>query len=414
MKAVRYGFLVLVAVVAVAGMSGTAYAFHSGGVAECGGCHSMHSPAPGGSYLLIGTDQSSTCLSCHEASPGSYHISTPETTLAPGVPPTQMTPGGDFAWLKKTYTFVVRGNTVTEEGETHGHNIIANDFNFVQASEAAAPGGTFPTSQLACNSCHDPHGQYRRLANGTISKTGGPIYSSGSYGAQPTATEAVGVYRLLAGAGYTKDGVTFNGVPAAVVPSTYNRAETVTQTRAAYGVATTGGQITWGNWCGTCHPGMHSSGNYVHPIDEGLGSTIASIYNNYVKTGDNTGVFTADPGGPYSSLTPFAENTDDYTVLAAHAKNDNSYLTGPGSTDQVMCLSCHRAHASGWEFGLRWNMEGEFMTYNGLYPGTDNGAPVQFARGRLAVETARAYYDRPVTAFATYQRVLCNKCHNKD
>ena len=42
-----------------------------------------------------------------------------------------------------------------------------------------------------------------------------------------------------------------------------------------------------------------------------------------------------------------------------------------------------------------------------------DGEP-QVRRGRLAVETQAAYYDRPVTAFATYQRVLCNKCHAKD
>jgi hypothetical protein len=32
----------------------------------------------------------------------------------------------------------------------------------------------------------------------------------------------------------------------------------------------------------------------------------------------------------------------------------------------------------------------------------------------LGAETNAAYYDRPVTKFATYQRVLCNKCHAKD
>jgi predicted CXXCH cytochrome family protein len=41
------------------------YAFHSCGVAECGGCHSMHGPNPAGSSLLTGSDPSSTCLSCH-------------------------------------------------------------------------------------------------------------------------------------------------------------------------------------------------------------------------------------------------------------------------------------------------------------------------------------------------------------
>src|SRR5512137_2524488 len=75
-----------------------AYAFHSGGVAECSGCHSMHSPAAGGSFLLIGSDQSSTCLSCHAAGSGQsgYHVGT-NPLPASGIP-AQMTPGGDFSW----------------------------------------------------------------------------------------------------------------------------------------------------------------------------------------------------------------------------------------------------------------------------------------------------------------------------
>jgi hypothetical protein len=60
-------------------------------------------------------------------------------------------------------------------------------------------------------------------------------------------------------------------------------------------------------------------------------------------------------------------------------------------------------------------MEGEFITYNGQWPGTDTTPTVlQFARGRLGAETQAAYYDRPATVFASYQRVLCNKCHAKD
>jgi cytochrome c553 len=295
----------------------------------------------------------------------------------------------------------------------------------VDGTNATAPGGSFPSNQLACNSCHDQHGQFRRNQAGTITRggtlgaSGQPIYASGSYyngtsvaANEPTANESVGVYRLLAGAGYSKDGVTFPGVPAAKVPSSYNRTEGTTQTRTVYGLATTGGHATWGNWCGTCHPDMHSSGNYVHPVDQNLGSTIADLYNAYVKTGDMTGANTSS----FTSLVPFVKASADYAgVLAPLAVNNNSQLGGPTSSDQVSCLSCHRAHASGWEYGLRWNMEGEFMTYNGLYPGTDSTPTVpQFARGRLAAETQAAYYDRPVTVFATYQRVLCNKCHAKD
>lgn len=422
MKLMRFTFAAAIALAFT-----SAYAFHSGGVAECVGCHSMHSPAAGGSFLLVGSDQSSACLTCHEhagdTGPSSYHISTAAADLGAGISPLQRTPGGDFGWLRKTYTwsYTSGGVPVTDEepGDHHGHNVIAADNGYtVDAHNAAAPGGTFPAAQLACNSCHDPHGKYRRNAAGVISTTGQPIKASGSYNGaanEPTATEAVGVYRLLAGSGYTKDGVTYTGVPAAKAPSTYNQTEATNQVRVAYGVATAGGHQTWGNWCGTCHPAMHSTGNYVHPVDQGLGSTISTLYGQYVKSGDLTGTAASS----FSSLVPFVTNSSDYTVLAGLARNNSPTSAGPGSTDQVSCLSCHRAHASAFPWALRWQMEYEFMTVNSQYMGTDNTsvtgsrAAIQ-NRGRLMAENAAGYYDRAPTQFATWQRVLCNKCHAKD
>jgi cytochrome c553 len=281
-----------------------------------------------------------------------------------------------------------------------------------------SPGGTFTSSGLGCQSCHDPHGRFRRLAAGTIATTGAPIKASGSYDNvttnEPDATAAVGVYRLLGGLGYTQGGAVFTGVPAAKVPSTYNRTESATQTRVAYGQSVAGGHVAWGTWCGTCHGAMHSDAGYVHPVDESLGSDIAGLYNTYVKSGDLTGTAAT----AFSSLVPFVINSADYAgVLAPAAKNTAAAAAtaGPGTADRVSCVSCHRAHASGWEYALRWNMEGELMTYNSLYPGTDTTPTVpQFARGRLGTETQAAYYDRPATQFASYQRVLCNKCHAKD
>ena len=416
----KTGFIILLGAFVVLFYSGTPQAFHSGGVAECGGCHSMHSPKAGGSYLLIGTDPTSTCLTCHmhagDTGPSSYHIATAESDMGAGVAPKQRTPGGDFGWLRKGYSFTVRGTTTIEYGQTHGHNVVAKDVSgyTVDPDNATAPGGTFASANLGCDSCHDPHGRLRRKSDGTyatsatLGTAGDPIVGSGSYGAVPIAGQAVGAYRLLRGKGDTWNGATFAGVAIAVVPSTYNQTEATNQVRTAYGAS---GTDTWGNWCASCHPNMHSSGNYVHPVDQSLGTANANIYNAYVKSGDLTGSSTTS----FTSLVPFAENTGDIATLAGHASNTGTWLTGPGTSDKVVCLSCHRAHASGWPEALRWNMEGEFMIYNSQFPGTDTTPTVpQFARGRLGVETQAAYYDRPVTQFASYQRPLCNKCHAKD
>ena len=427
MKGLKVSLVIMAAALLTIGLSGMAYAFHSGGVAECEGCHSMHSPKTGAQFLLVGSDQSSACLSCHEhagdTGPSSYHVGTPLADVPTGVPPKQRTPGGDFGWLRKTYTFGT-GTADREDGATHGHNIIALDNGYtVDPDNAIAPGGgSFPSNQLACSSCHDPHGQYRRLSTGVIAKTGAPIKASGSYNGtanEPTATEAVGVYRLLAGAGYTKGGVTFNGVPAAKAPSTYNQSEVTNQVRVAYGVSTSSGHETWGQWCATCHPNMlvATAGNHTHPVDQNLGSTTAGLYNSYKKSGDMTGTSATS----FLSLVPFATNSSDYTALAALASNTTTAAStvGPDSSSQVTCFSCHRAHASGFRDMLRFDNGYEFTVVNGNYVGSDNPsvtgsrAPQQH-RGRLIAEWQAAFYDRPATNFATYQRVLCNKCHAKD
>ncbi|MGV1101034.1 cytochrome C [Thiovibrio sp. JS02] len=418
-KSYKLNLVVAGASLLTIGLAGSALAFHSGGVAECGGCHSMHSPAPAGSFLLNGSDQSSTCLNCHEhagdTGPSNYHISTADADMPVGVAPLQRTPGGDFGWVKKDYTWVVRGTTNNESGDVHGHNIVAIDKGYeADGTNTVAPGGTFPAGDLQCNSCHDPHGKYRTLSDGTVATTGAPIIGSGSYSNSkvPTAGQAVGAYRILAGAGYTSSasvGVTYTGVPVAIAPSTYNRTESATQTRVAYGVKASGGAQQWGQWCSTCHPNMHNAGNYVHPVDQPLGSTIAGLYGQYVKSGDMTG----DAATSYLTLAPFAQNTGDVAVLKGVAKIDDTALAGPTSSDQVMCLSCHRAHASGFKSMLRWNNETDFIVYDGAYPdATNTGA--NYAQGRTAAEWQAAYYDRPATEFATHQRGLCNKCHAKD
>jgi hypothetical protein len=428
MKAIRLGLVVMAAALITFGLGGTALAFHDGGVAECSGCHSMHSPNALGTSLLTGQDQSSTCLNCHTATLSfqvgqSYHISTTDTLMPAGTAPGNLTPGGDFGWLKKTYSWTppwTGATPETEEGETHGHNIVAGDFGFIADTTTTSPGGTYPAGSLGCTSCHDPHGKYRRLANDTIvlptpTGTSAVTIGSGSYESSPVpgTGEAVGAYRLLAGNNYQTDGVTFTGNPSAVAPDTYNRSESVTQTRVAYGHVGATGNQAWGNWCATCHGSMHSSSGYVHPTDQNLtGITTLATYNAYVKSGDLSG----SAASSYLSLVPFTEvSTSNYASLATHAKSDDTYLNGPLSGAQVSCLSCHRAHASGFEYMMRWNPESEFLTVGGVWPGTDTTpTEPQFARGRTSAEMEKAYYDRPASTFASYQRSLCNKCHGKD
>jgi hypothetical protein len=125
----------------------------------------------------------------------------------------------------------------------------------------------------------------------------------------------------------------------------------------------------------------------------------------------------------YLSLVPFMTGSNDVKVLAPLADNTGTVTAakaGAGSSDQASCLSCHRAHASGWRDALRWNPEGEFITYvttagAAVWPGTDTTASnPSYADGMLSTQVRAAYYDRPVTVFGAFQRSLCNKCHAQD
>ena len=404
--------------------------FHNGGTGPCEGCHLVKgAPAKRGttaepasaSLDLIGSDPSSTCLRCHQAPAGGgqtmdHYIATNPADLAGGSPPRQLTPGGDFGWLKKNYRWSGDGERGESRGERHGHNILAIDFNYAaDIALSMSPGGNYPSNALSCISCHDPHGTYRRSADGAIATSGPAIVSSGSYKSspEPDAASTVGTYRLLAGKDYQlkhfPGGNPFTAdPPAAVAPDNYNRKESVEDTRVAYGSGMS-------EWCGNCHALIHSdsyANARIHPSGNGakLSMSVTANYNFYISSGNLSG----NSSSSYTSMVPFEMGTDDYRELKEVANNDGSDRRGPSGNANVMCLSCHRAHASGWDSMTRFNEKAEFIVYNGRYPGIDNGAPSGIAQGRTEAEVQQSFYDRPAGLYANFQRSLCNKCHAKD
>jgi len=446
MKGLKISLVFVAAALMAIGLTGVASAFHSGGVAECEGCHSMHNSFDGspnvtgrtfaqgtGIYLLKANDQSGACLNCHAAAdtaPSSYHVATLGVNPYDSTTPVESTPGGDFAWLKKTMNVVIRKTTALDgnPGERHGHNVIAADFGYVaDTTLTVAPGGTYPASALGCQSCHDPHGRYRRDATGAWSLTGLPIWNSGSYNssANPIAgVSAVGAYRILAGAGYQPRSLTgafafANQVPDAVVASSYNRSEATAQTGIAYG-------NNMSEWCANCHSSM-LQGSYTsgmaglrHPTGNGakLNADIAANYNAYVRSGIMTNV---TAGAAFSTLAPFEIGTADYAVLKAAAVTSTTYINQnmPAATtgNNVMCLSCHRAHASGFESALRWFYLNEFMTVAdsanaAIYDSSTTENKINY--GYSQTQQQNAYNYRPATVFGPWARSYCNKCHAKD
>jgi hypothetical protein len=258
-----------------------------------------------------------------------------------------------------------------------------------------------------------------------------PIANSGSYNnsAAPLANiTASGVYRILGGVGYVQKSATgyagFTAAPpAAIAPSTYNRTESSTQTNVAYGMGMS-------EWCGNCHGAMvenaYVSGatGHRHPAGSSamLTSAIVTNYNAYVSSGVMT-----NTGASYNTLAPFEQgfgyaeqvnpsNTGTYKSKAKNSAPD--VVLNAATSKNVMCLSCHRAHASGFAEMTRYFLEGEFMTSAdpsgaALYgdPAVDQG---KYSFGLPVADQTNAYYGRPATTFGPYARNYCNKCHAKD
>jgi hypothetical protein len=174
-------------------------------------------------------------------------------------------------------------------------------------------------------------------------------------------------------------------------------------TRVVYGTGMS-------EWCANCHGGIHLTTGYTsgqaglkHPAGNTatLGA-IADNYNAYVKSGDLSGTIATS----YNSLVPYEEQSTNLADMLTRAKIDNSALSGPESSMTVTCLSCHRAHASGFASMLRYDISEPLIT--------DAAGTFSPRSGYTDTDLEAAYYGRNAAYFGVAQRVLCNKCHAMD
>ena len=377
------------------------YAFHEGGSETyCLGCHNISqvertpdltineiiSALPPGSTLK-GSDPSSTCLQCH-ALPGAV-----QSVLSNDG--SKFTPGGDFYWLRKTFIWTRENHSFQSDADSHGHNVVAMDYGLnPDRRHSVAPGGRYPSSSLSCISCHDPH------ATISVNESTGSTRSASTVSAQgPLEGTTKGNYRLLAGVGYSNgspgSGVTFAyGAPVAVADSScWTETDS---SHPAYG-------SDMSEWCANCHSAFLNSSNSIigreHPSGNGSKLTvdIAGNYNSYTRTGD----FNGNEANAYLALVPFESGISNVHFLIP------SSSSGPGlGNENVMCLTCHRAHASAFYKIGRWDFQATLLTDS--HPQFGDG-------GTNGMDVLNSYYGRDIaTEFGQTQRQLCNKCHLKD
>jgi hypothetical protein len=168
--------------------------------------------------------------------------------------------------------------------------------------------------------------------------------------------------------------------------------------------------------------GSYTSGmaGLRHPAGNGakLTSDIATNYNAYVSSGIMTNV---TPAAAFSTLAPFEIGTADYAAMKLTARTSTTYLNqnmpAASTSNNVACVSCHRAHATGFESSLRFFYLNEFMTVAdsanaAAYDSSTTENKINY--GYNVTQQQNAYNFRPATVFGPYARSYCNKCHAKD
>lgn len=322
--------------------AGPVFAGHSGGVGACGGCHAMHDATPGAVDLLHKPNPTDVCLGCHQTAFGNTWG---RDALLPG----PQYGGGQFIFLRENNIYDGSENRIVE-GRSSGHSVISIDngtapdvdYNF-------APGGTvYPSNNLHCTSCHDPHGRggHFRMLWGA-----GPVLVNGqSYQFTYAAPEATGI--------------DVEGPPESRTNHTSYRR----------GLA---------EWCANCHTsylqehGFGNGSNFEHEVNEPLGAEIAALYNAYNGTGQPP----TTPDAAYIPEVPVETTTGS---IASQG--------GVDATSRVTCVSCHRAHGSSAPHAGRWDFDITTWAEEGVRSGTYK-IPNPYPSAGLA------------------QRRLCDKCH---
>jgi len=318
----------------------------------CSNCHTMHYSQHGSvlaawgsggpyQYLLI-----NDCIGCHSNSSGNATIvsGTPMvlTSTEPTYPPdgssSSALAGGNFYWL-------VNGN------DTLGHNVYGLPGVNQDSNLGTAPGlpsscschstgmtlGFSSTRKCnGCDCCHDPaHHQDEQTdpeypVVGTSTSWPAPYFRFlGFYDGKPhpwTFMESNTGF-------YGGEGIEDPDWEQNPTSSSHNEYAGASGSDYTHSIS---------KYCAACHGVFHqdtggSSPWLRHPTDYAIPNS--GEYSNAFGASGGTGTY--DPQVPVS-------------------RPDLSGYTGPSSTvtlgtDQVQCLSCHRAHGSPYPYMLRWD-----------------------------------------------------------
>jgi hypothetical protein len=305
---------------------------------NCSNCHTMHNSQNGSSMNFDGSTMPNevllraTCLGCHsEANGTSWKNGVSGAPIVLNtVEPTYNTAkglaGGNFYYVSTTV-------------DNTGHNIFSTNLDDTPpALGNTPPGGSALTDQVRCAGTWGCHGHNGRQSGDTavdnqIMGIKGAHHGNDTPPLGGSLTNVADNYRFLLGIKGKEDA----DWEEDVVNTSHN------EYKGAIGFSDT---FTISYLCGECHgnsggEGFHNSTGVGttspwlrHPTDIILPSDASKEYKNYTS---------------YSMVAPVARPNPD-------SVSDTTKVT-PG-IDIVMCLSCHRAHASPNFKMMRWDYKG--------------------------------------------------------
>ena len=114
------------------------------------------------------------------------------------------------------------------------------------------------------------------------------------------------------------------------------------------------------DWCANCHGPYHrdlpGQDGFEHDVDEPLRGVELNRYNVYDGASNPTG------GSAATAYLPEVPFEDPAMTTGS--------TSGPGVSAKVMCLTCHRAHASSGPASGRWDFNVEFLENDGVISGS--------------------------------------------
>ncbi len=312
---------------------------------QCSNCHTMHNSQDGNPMNF---DNSTTpnqkllrsnCLGCHAQG-------TP-SNIVDGVPQVLHSNATDLAGGNFGYILGTKGSGADD---TKGHNVI--DLGNLEDTLTVSPGARhtgLESDELTCAGKSGCHGERGGGVSGIASMSGSHHQNAGPK--LNTADEISNSYRFLMGVkGYENNGTdawenrnasNHNEYFGANIPMSSTSCDRCHYTTGGGVIAVKPANFTMSGFCATCHW-------YFHSLDsggDGIGDDTTSPFIRHPTDVilPNSGEYT--PYTNYSVVTPVARTT---------VPDAMSSTVVPGS-DVVMCLTCHRAHATDYYKMLRWD-----------------------------------------------------------